>query len=270
MIQSIGFVGGGTMAEAILKRLITASLVEPDRVVVGEPVPERREMLCSHYGIRATRSNREACFGADVVVLAVKPQHTPTVLEELHGQLNRGQLALSIVAGATISTLSAGLRHQEIVRVMPNTPAQIGEGMSIWTATQSVEEAQREQARRILESLGRQVYVADEKYLDMATALSGSGPGYVFLMMEAMVDAGVHLGFTRPVAEELVLQTFQGSAAMARQSGKHLAELRNLVTSPAGTTAAGLQELEDGRLRAVIDRAIVAAYERCRELGRGK
>jgi pyrroline-5-carboxylate reductase len=236
-------------------------------VRIGEPVLERRELLVSRHGVRTTDRNREAVGDAEIVVLAIKPQHAYEAFVDLRGQFAPGQLVLSIIAGVTLSCLTSELGHEAVVRVMPNTPAQIGEGMSVWTATPAVSELGRSQVRAILQSLGREVFVADEKYLDMATALSGSGPGYVFLFLEAMVDAGVHLGFPRKVAEELVFQTVLGSTRMARESGRHLAELRNLVTSPAGTTAAGLQELEDGRLRAVVDQAVMAAYERCQELG---
>lgn len=267
-MRSIAFIGGGVMAEAIIRGLLAKGMVKPNRVVVGEPLSERARCLSSRYEIAVTASNREAIGDADVVVLAVKPQHLGEVLRDLRGRLAPTQLALSIVAGATLATLGEGLEHRALVRVMPNTSAQVGEGISVWTATPEVSEASREQARLILQSLGREVYVADESHLDMATALSGSGPAYVFLFMEALVDAGVHLGFTRQLAQELVIQTVLGSALMARETGKHLAELRNLVTSPAGTTAAGLVELEVGRLRAVVDRAVVAAYERCRELGK--
>jgi len=267
VLRNIGFVGGGKMAEAIVRGLLANGLVRPGQVVVGEPAPERREVLTSRHGVATTTSNREAVRAAELVILAVQPQHVGEVLSDLRGQFLDGQLVLSIVAGVTLSRLVEGLEHRAVVRVMPNTPAQVGEGVSVWTATPAVSDAGRQEARAVLQSLGREVFVADEKYLDMATALSGSGPAYVFLFLEAMVDAGVHLGFTRKVAEELVLQTVLGSVLMARESGKHLAELRNLVTSPAGTTAAGLQELEDGRLRAVVDRAVMAAYERCKELG---
>ncbi len=198
----------------------------------------------------------------------MKPQHLEPALADLRGSLAPSQLVLSIVAGARLETLTTGLEHSEVVRVMPNTPAQVGQGISVWTATPGVDVASRERVRVVLGALGEQVEVAEEKYLDMATALSGSGPGFVFLFLEAMIDAGVHLGFSRPVAQQLVYQTVIGSATMARETGRHPAELRNAVTSPAGTTAAGLLELEEGRLRAVIDRCVIAAYERCVELGR--
>lgn len=176
-------------------------------------------------------------------------------------------LVLSIVAGARIGAMAAGLDHQAIVRAMPNTPAQIGEGMSVWTATAAVSEEQRRQAQSILQALGEEIYVEDEDYLDMATALSGTGPAYVFLFMEAMIDAGVHLGFSRRIAQQLVLQTVRGSVDFARQSVAHPAELRNVVTSPGGTSAEALYQLEKGGFRTVLSRAIWAAYQKSQYLG---
>ena len=192
----------------------------------------------------------------------------PEVLAGLRGRLAPEQLVVSVAAGVAMASVANGIEHNRIVRVMPNTPAQIGAGMSVWTATEAVAPAQREQVQTLLRTLGREVYVADEGYLDMATAINGSGPAYVFLFVEALVDAAVHLGLARPLAEELVFQTVVGAALMAQSSGKHPAQLKNLVTSPGGTTAAGLAALEDGRFRAVVDRAVVAAYERSKELGR--
>jgi len=154
------------------------------------------------------------------------------------------------------------------VRAMPNTPAQVGKGMTVWTATPQVTSEQRRQTETILEAFGEQLMVDEESYLDMATGLSGSGPGFIMLMVEAMIDAGVHMGFSRREAQKMVLQTFEGSIALARATGTHSAELRNQVTSPGGTTAAGLYELEKDALRATLSRAIFAAYRRSEELGK--
>lgn len=268
--QRVAFVGGGLMAEAIIRGLIARGLAEPADITAGEPVAARRDEIASRHGIRATASNRDAADGADLVILAVKPQHLAPALADLRGRLAASQLVVSIVAGATLDTLTGGLDHRAVVRVMPNTPAQVGQGISVWLATSEVDAPGRQRVREVLAALGEEVEVAEEKYLDMATALSGSGPGYVFLFLEALIDSGVHLGFARPIAQQLVYQTVLGSVTMARETGRHPAELRNAVTSPAGTTAAGLAELESGRLRAVIDQCVVAAYERCVELGQGK
>ncbi len=198
----------------------------------------------------------------------MKPQTLPKVVPALAGGVRPGALVVSIVAGATLAGFRQGLRHEPVVRAIPNTPAQIDEGMTVWTATPAVDERQRRTAAAILGALGREHFVDDEKYLDMATALSGTGPAFCFLFVEALIDAGVHLGFSRRVAEELVLQTMHGSVLFAMQSGKHLAELRNMVTSPGGTSAEALHALERGGLRTVVADGVWAAYRRTQELGK--
>jgi pyrroline-5-carboxylate reductase len=173
----------------------------------------------------------------------------------------------SIVAGMPLGTIRAGLQHGAVVRVMPNTPAQIQEGMSVWIAAPAVTEAQRSQARSILQTMGLEMYVVHEDALDMATAVSGTGPTYVFMLMEALVDAAVHLGFSRSEAKTIVLQTVIGSAKFAQQSDRHLAELRNMVTSPGGTSAEAIYQLEKGGMRTVLSKAVWAAYQKSRFLG---
>jgi pyrroline-5-carboxylate reductase len=265
--KRLAFIGGGTMAEAMMRGLFDKHLVPPSHVLVTGPRRERRADLAKRFGVKALASNAEAAADAHVVVLSVKPQVLPTVLRELRGRLKADQLVISIIAGAPLAALRDGLDHAAVVRAMPNTPAQIGMGITAWTATESVDRAQRDRAKAILGALGEELEVDEESLVDMATALSGTGPTYVFLLMEALVDAGVHLGFSRRVAEELVLRTVEGSAAFARQSGRHLAELRNMVTSPGGTSAAAIYELEKGTMRTVLSRAVYAAYRRTRELG---
>jgi pyrroline-5-carboxylate reductase len=268
MIERIGFVGGGVMAEAIIRGLLGRQVVAPEQIAASDVLAERRDWLATEYGIRTMADNRQVVRETPIVVLAVKPQQMPEVFAGLRGRLAPDQLVVSVAAGVAMTSVANGIEHNRIVRVMPNTPAQIGAGMSVWTATEAVAPAQREQVQTLLRTLGREVYVADESYLDMATAINGSGPAYVFLFVEALVDAAVHLGLARPLAEALVFQTVVGAALMAQSSGKHPAQLKNLVTSPGGTTAAGLAALEDGRFRALVDRAVVAAYERSKELGR--
>ena len=265
--KTIAFVGSGVMAEAMIKGLLRQNLVAPAQIVASGPRHERGQELFERYGVPTTTDNVAAVRGADVVVLSVKPQVLCHVLAELGGHVAAGALVLSIVAGAPLDTIQRLLGAEAIVRVMPNTPAQIGLGISVWTATEATSEAQRNQALAILKALGEEVYVGDESYLDMATALSGTGPAYVFLLMEAMVDAGVHLGFSRHVSERLVIETLRGSVEYARQSPRHLAALRNQVTSPGGTSAEALYHLEKGGLRTVLSRAIWAAYQRSRVLG---
>lgn len=263
----IAFVGSGIMAEAMIKGLLRQGLISPGQVAASGPRRERGQELFDRYGIQSTTNNVEAAQGSDLLVLAVKPQVLDQVLTELGGCVAPQTLVLSIVAGAPMRVIQEKLGVPAVVRVMPNTPAQIGMGISVWTATDVTSPEQRQQALAVLNALGEEVYVEDERYLDMATALSGTGPAYVFLLMEAMVDAGVHLGFSRHVSERLVIQTLRGSVEYARQSPRHLAALRNQVTSPGGTSAEALYHLEKGGLRTVLSRAIWAAYQRSRALG---
>ena len=262
----IAFVGGGTMAEAILRGILRQGLTTPENLTVSDPLAERRAYLACELAVQVAASNVEAVSGADVVVLAVKPQIFPKIVPELAGELAPQTLVLSIIAGTTLDTLRT-LGSQTIVRIMPNTPGQIGEGISVWISTPEVTQGQRESAAAIVGALGEAVCVSDEKYLDMATALSGSGPAYVFLFMEALTDAGVQMGFARPIAEKLALQTVRGAALYAQQKGEHLAVLRSMVTSPGGTTAAALYELERGGLRTTIANAVLAAYRKAISLG---
>jgi pyrroline-5-carboxylate reductase len=267
---TISFIGSGIMAEAMIRGLINQAVVTPAQIVAADPYADRRDELAEKHGIHTTASNPEAAEAGQVVVLSIKPQVARLVLPELRGHLRRRDLLLSILAGMPIHRLSDGAAHAAVVRAMPNTPAQIGQGITVWTATAEVNQMQKEQAQAILTSLGQEIFVDDESYLDMATALSGTGPAYVFLVMEAMIDAGVHMGFSRRVATQLVFQTMRGSVAYAEHSQKHVAELRNQVTSPGGTTAAALYHMEKGGLRTVISRSIWAAYERSIALGRGE
>lgn len=264
---TLAFVGGGVMAGAMVHALIRSGKVTSQQIRVGEPVAERREELRDRYGVYVTSDNAEATRDADIVVLAVKPQVLPRVMPELRGHIRPNALVLSIVAGMPIVTIRKGLRHSAIVRVMPNTPAQIGEGMSVWTAAPEVTQEQRKQVQAILQTMGLEMYVDHEDALDMATAVSGTGPTYVFLLMEALVDAAVHLGFSRREALTLVTQTVVGSAKFAQQSQLHLAELRNMVTSPGGTSAEAIYQLEKGGMRTVLSKAVWAAYKKARLLG---
>lgn len=267
---TIAFVGSGAMAEAMITGLIAQKQVEPDCIIASGPRLERGEELKQRHAIRAGAHNRDAIASANVVVLSVKPQVLPSVMHELKGHVPPGALVLSIIAGARMETLAQGLLHTGIVRAMPNTPAQIGQGITVWAASPDVTETQRQQAEAILGACGQQVFVGDEDYLDMATALSGTGPAYVFLFMEAMVDAGVHLGFSRHIAEQLVLQTVKGTVDYVLHSPNHLARLRNQVTSPGGTSAEALYYLEKAGFRTALSRAIWAAYQRSVQLGKGK
>lgn len=269
--RKIAFIGPGVMAEAMIAGLIRQEVAAPEALVAAGPRPQRCEELRERYGITACLDNAKAAQLADVVVLSVKPQRLGDVLSGLRGAIRPQALVLSIVAGAPIELISTTLGHANVVRSMPNTPAQIGQGITVWTASPAVSAEQREMAGRILGALGEEIFLEEEYYLDMATALSGTGPAYVFLFMEAMVDAGVHLGFPRRIAEQLVAQTVRGSVDYytRRDDPVHLARLRNEVTSPGGTSAAALYYLEKAGFRTAISRAIWAAYERSQELGKG-
>ncbi len=266
-IRRIAFIGSGAMGEAMIKGMAAQGVIQPGHVVASDPVAARREQMKTQFGINTTETNASAVQDADVVVLSVKPQVLPKVMAELQGKIPGEALVLSIVAGVPIASMQAGLAHDRIVRTMPNTPAQVGKGVTVWVATPAVTAAQRQQTHAILGALGEQVMVEEEHYLDMATGLSGSGPGYIFLIIESMIDAGVQIGFSRADALKIVLQTIEGSVALVRSTGLHPAELKNRVTSPAGTTAAGLFELEQSGVRAAIIRAVEAATRRSEELG---
>lgn len=264
----IAVIGSGAMGEAIISGLLRQNLLPSNHILASEPRAERRAELQARYDIGVTADNVEAARWAQILIIAVKPQILPHILPALCGILSDRDLVISVVAGTTIRTLSDALAHAAIVRTMPNTPAQIGEGMTVWTATAAVDEEQRGWARAVLSALGRELAVDNEHYLDMATALNGSGPAYFFLIMEAMIDAGVHMGLPRPIAQTLVAQTMLGSARYAQQSDLHPAQLRNAVTSPGGTTSAALSALERGGLRTVLADAVWAAYRRSVELGK--
>ena len=265
--MEIAFIGGGNMGEAILSAILRKGLSTPEAVSVSDVSQARRQRLAEEYGVYTSGSNLEALDRGEVIVLAIKPQNLAEVLTELKGKLKPSQLVLSIIAGARTHTLRSGLKHHSIIRAMPNTPAQIGQGITVWTATAEVSEKQKAWAGSILGTMGKEIYVADEKYLDMATAISGSGPAYVFLFMESLAQAAVAIGLPPDMAQELVLQTVLGSASFAQRSGKELAELRRMVTSPGGTTAEAVKVFEEGRLNEQVKRAVAAAYAKARKLG---
>ncbi|HUV16460.1 MAG TPA: pyrroline-5-carboxylate reductase [Pelolinea sp.] len=266
----IAFVGPGVMAEAMISGLLKKELIPAKNILAAGPELDRGEYLKKKYGIQTYADNNKAVDQADVVILSVKPQRLVKVLEGLHGTIKPDALVLSIVAGASISKISRLLGHDVIVRSMPNTPAQIGEGITVWTCSPTVSEDQHEITRTILNAFGKEIFEEEEDYLDKATALSGTGPAYVYLFMEAMVDAGVHMGFSRRTAERLVIETVRGSVDYydnGSEDSRHLARLRNQVTSPGGTSAEALYYLEKAGFRTALSRAIWAAYNRSKELG---
>ena len=270
----LAFIGCGVMAESIVAGLLRQKLVSSNQIVASHPRTNRREELVAKYGIKVFEQNSEAVKSIPetdaIVVLCVKPQRLKGILDELKGVILPTQLVASIIAGATIETISAALENHLIVRTMPNTPSQIGAGMTAWTCSVDVADEQKQQIKLLLTALGKEIYVETENQIDMATSLSATGPTYIFMVMEALTDAGVHLGFSREVSKELVQQTMLGSTLFAMESHKHPAELRNMVTSPGGTSAAAIYEMEKGTLRTVLSKAVYAAYQRAVELGKKK
>ena len=270
VMKRIAFIGAGQMAEALLGGLFASGCCEPSLVRAADVSQERRDLMKSRFGILAGADNRETAAWAEVVLLAVKPQLMEAVLEELASVLP-GRLVISIAAGWSIKSLGRrfeklGDQAPRMVRVMPNTPALVREGMSAVACGPGVSEADAELARRLFESVGRVVMVED-RVMDAVTGLSGSGPAYVFLAIEALADGGVKMGLPRSVASLLAAQTVLGAARMVLETGDHPARLKDRVASPGGTTIAGLHELEQGGLRASLIAAVEAATNRSKELG---
>ena len=264
----IGFVGGGLMAEALIKGILQAGLVTADRVMAADPVPARCDLLHERYGIAMFSDAKEMLGDCDIVILAVKPQVMGDVLDSLVSEINSRHLVISIAAGVTISFIEGNLAGTacRVVRVMPNTPAIVQEAASALSGGVRATAADIETAQSIFNAIGESV-VVDEVYLDAVTGLSGSGPAYVFSFLEALIDAGVKVGLARPIAEKLAMQTVKGSVKLAMDTGDHPAQLRAMVTSPGGTTIAGLHVLERAGMQGIIMDAVDAATERSRQLG---
>lgn len=255
------------MGEAILAAMLGKKLADAKDITVSDVVEKRRQYLSQKYAVAVSANNIETINGKDIILLAIKPQTLPAVMTELKGHLKPNQLVVSIIAGARIAKLSQGLEHKSIVRSMPNTPAQIGEGITVWTTTEEVTEQQKKTAGIILGAMGKEFYVSDEGWLDMATAVSGSGPAYIFLFIEAMTDAAVKIGLPRDMAKQMVMGTLLGAGHLAAQSDKEPAELRRLVTSPGGTTAEAITTFEKGGFSELMYQAVKAAYEKSQKLG---
>ncbi len=264
--MKIVFIGGGNMGRAMLSAILSEGLAAPQDIMVSDKNKEILKQLKQDFDVYITEENIEAVSRGDIVVLAVKPQNIDNVMAELKGRFNSGQLVLSIIAGRSIATLKQGLGYKTIIRAMPNTPAQIGMGMTVWTATEEITEKQRASVGSILKAMGRELYVTDEQYIDMATAISGSGPAYVFLFMQSLIDAAVDMGLPPDAARQLVLQTAAGSVEYAARSDKELAQLRQMVTSPGGTTAEALKIFEKDKFPELVKQAVAAAYKRAKEL----
>lgn len=265
--MKIAFIGMGNMGEAMMSAVLSHGVAAPGDITGSDIKEERRQYIRQQYGVEASASARQAIAGADLVVIACKPQDVASATEEFAGQLSAQQVAISILAGTRLETLQECLRHDRVVRVMPNTPAQVGQGMSVWTATPAVTDVQKAAVSDMLGAMGQEVYADDESYLDMATAISGSGPAYVFLFVEALEAAAVQLGFSEQTAGQLALQTTLGSALYLEQSGLPAAELRRRVTSPGGTTAAAIARFETGGFTELVYQAVLAAHQRAQGLG---
>lgn len=266
--DTVAFVGGGFMAESIIRCLLQSGAAAPSAVRVCEILPQRRDQLHRDYpGLAVTAEAMEALSGATIAVLAIKPQEFAKAATSLRTAMPPDTLVLSIMAGVRIAALEEIAPSGRVVRAMPNTAAAVGEAFTTWTGTPNLTDDDRTAVHRLLGSFGREREVPGETYIDMATAVAGSGPGYVALLIEAMIDGAVQIGLPRDLATDLVVQTFRGTAIWAAHEQRHPAELRARVTSPGGTTAAGIHALERGAVRAALIDAVVAAFEKSRALG---
>jgi len=260
--MNISFIGTGIMASSIIKCITEKGLYRKEEITGSGPRLKSLEEVKKRFGINITQKNTDAAKFGDIIILSIKPQVFPSVAEEIKDSINDNQMIVSIMAGVDIETLQRELLHKKIVRAMPNTPAQISEGMTVWTSTKEIKENEKDKVKKIFSSMGKELYFEEEQYVDMATALTGTGPAYVFLFLEAMIAAGVHLGFSRRDARELVYQTTLGSVLFAINSEKHTSELRDMVTSPGGTSADALYEMEKGSFRTIIEKAVYSAFKR--------
>jgi pyrroline-5-carboxylate reductase len=269
-VNTIGFVGSGNMAEALIKGIIAANIYSPENVFISEIRAERLELIADKYGVTAVESNAELTGKVETLVLSIKPQHMTDALESIKDAVEGVSLVISIAAGIKVAKIATALGDIAIVRVMPNTPALIGEGASALFANEKAKPL-LDNAMKIFSAVGKAVVVEDEDLIDAVTAVSGSGPAYYFLLMEEMVKAGVKLGLPQDVAKDLVLQTAKGAGLLAVEADKNNenpAELRRKVTSPGGTTEAAIKVFADGKISELISSAITAARDRGRELSK--
>ncbi|MDX2229958.1 MAG: pyrroline-5-carboxylate reductase [Leptolyngbyaceae cyanobacterium bins.349] len=267
-MMKFGMIGGGMMGEALISRLLTQKIYLAQEVIVSDPLPARRDFLASTYRVNVTADNAAVAI-ADVVLLAIKPQVFDAVTQALEPTLtsqSAPSLVLSILAGTTLTKLAAAFPGRAVIRAMPNTPATVGAGMTAIAPGQLTEAHHLEQATRIFAAMGEVVQVP-ESLMDAVTGLSGSGPGYIALVVEALTDGGVAVGLPRAIAAKLAVQTVKGSAQLLQEKDLHPAILKDQVTSPGGTTIAGIAHLEQSGLRSALIEAVRAAYLRSQELG---
>ncbi|MFQ5580399.1 MAG: pyrroline-5-carboxylate reductase [Nitrospiria bacterium] len=268
-VVRLAFLGSGNMAEAMIKGVIDAGLFKPSAIIISDLSDQRLQMMGEKYGVGTTRSNREAVRDGDIIIVGVKPGAVDAVLAEVRSELGK-KLLISVAAGVPLSRLASALeREAKIIRAMPNAPALVQSGATVLSPGKGVGKESLGWVLRIFESIGK-AWVLDERYLDAVTGLSGSGPAFVFLMIEAMADGGVKSGLPRDIALSLAVQTVRGAAQLVFQTGEHPARLKDFVASPKGTTIAGLQKLEDGKVRAAFLAAVEAAACRSGELGKGE
>jgi pyrroline-5-carboxylate reductase len=253
------------MGEALLSRLVVQRIYSPDQVLVSDPQAARREALAQQYQVQVTSDNAAVVTSTEILLLAIKPQMFDAVVAELP-KASLAQTVISILAGVPLSRLEAAFPNQPVVRAMPNTPATVGAGMTAITPGQHAQLVHRQQAQQIFRAVGEVVEVP-EVLMDAVTGLSGSGPGYVAILIEALADGGVAAGLPRAIALQLALQTVRGTAELLQTTGMHPAELKDRVTSPGGTTIAGIARLEQSGFRAALIEAVCAAYHRSQELG---
>lgn len=265
--MALGFLGAGNMGEAMIRGLLSAKLRPPEQIVVFDAAPGRGEELRHRFGIVAARSLGDLLRACDMVVVAVKPQVLSSVLSGISGDAARGKTFVSIVAGAKIALFEKALGDgARVVRTMPNTPAQVGMGSTGIYFPPDIDAATRQEVLALFSSFGTVAEMPREELLDAVTALSGSGPAFAFLFLEALADGAVRAGMGRAEASLLAASTLEGAARMVRETGKHPAELKDMVMSPGGTTAAGVAALERGAFRATVMDAVLSAWQRCREL----
>jgi pyrroline-5-carboxylate reductase len=267
--EKIGVIGAGKIGSAIARGVVTARLAREDQVIASDVSETLRAAVGKELGIKTEADNCKLCEFADIIVLAIKPQILDSVVKEISAAIGTAKLVVSVAAGVPLARIEANLPPgARVVRVMPNIPCVVGAGASAYAAGRAATGADLEKVGALLSSFGSALPV-EEKYLDAVTGLSGSGPAYVFLFIEALADGGVQVGLSRDVALKLAIQTVYGAARMALETGKHPAELKDEVTSPGGTTIAGLYALEQKRFRAAVMDAVVAATKRSHELGKG-
>jgi len=263
--KQITFIGGGKMTTSMIQNILNKNILSPSQIIVSNRNEKKNEFFQNNLGIKTITNNYDACLNSDIIMIAVKPQSLENVMTNIKNIENK--LILSVIAGIPLKTYENNLNSKKIVRIMPNTPAIIGEGMSVWSSL-NLNDNDLSLTKDLLKSFGKEMYVDNENYLDIATAISGTGPTYLYLLAESMIDSGVHLGLSRDKAEELVHQTLLGSTKYLIQSNTHPAILRNHITSPGGTSAEAIAVLEKNGFRSNLSEAIWAAYHRSVELGK--